>query len=161
MTVSVRDTVDKILLLIDPLGYTAEQFCMAAKDQPVPNIEQHWLSLAESGHLAVFRAGYEDGKTGEFTHFSTPWIYDAQKESVAEMCVDVLQSAFPHDEMRPRHWGVAAERCIAAGQFPGMTRPVVLYRWVEALRQDKLRVEFTHVDKSPYESQVDVTIKDA
>ena len=164
MSVSVEESVAQLLKLIDPQGFTAEQFCDAIRDQPLfsgrtaEDIAQEYLTLAQNGQLAVFAAGTEDAD-GNFTPFDIPWIYDARSDSVSGNSVDVLRQHFPHGDMTNRHWGYAAERRIEAGEYPGKTMPEVLYSWLVALRKKKLNIEFKNVvPKNPYDSEIIVTI---
>lgn len=164
MGVSVEESVAQLLTLIDPLGFTADQFCDAIRDRPVfsgrtaEDIALEYLALAQKDQLAVFAAGTEDSD-GNFTPFDIPWIYDARSEFISNYSVDVLRQYFPHSDMTNRHWGYAAERRIEAGEYSGKTMPEVLYSWLVALRQKKLNIEFKNVvPQNPYDSEIIVTI---
>ncbi|MDU8350446.1 hypothetical protein RYA05_00900 [Pseudomonas syringae pv. actinidiae] len=168
MSQSVSDIVAQLMPLIDPKGYTAEQFCEAIKDQPVPSgqyhgcetsedIANHWLKLAKAGQLAVFRAGsvVNDGK---FKAFDIPWMYDARSDTVASYSVEILQDIFENKLMTPRHWGVTAERMMQNGAFPEMNLPQALFAMASAAGKGRLSVEFTDVLKgNPYDSVVKVS----
>lgn len=169
MKTSVEESVRQILELVDNKGFTADQFCNAVRDQPVPSpqyrgcmcsedIAQHYLSLAKNGQLAVFRAGIRDGD-GKFTAFDIPWIYDARSSFISEMSVDMLKEAFPRVGVTNRHWGYTAECEIENGTYSDKTLPEVLYYWSEMARANKLDVEYEKViPQDPYNSKINVTV---
>jgi hypothetical protein len=165
MKTPVSESIAQLMPLIDPKGYTAEQFCEKARDQPLfshtscEDVAAHWLELAKEGRLAVFCAGTEDSKTGEFKAFDMPWVYDTRDNFVGETSVDILKENFPHDDMTHRHWGVAAEREMSTGKYNDMILPEVLYRWASAASKGKLTVEFENVvPRNPYDSRIRVTM---
>jgi hypothetical protein len=165
MKTPVSESIAQLMPLIDPKGYTAEQFCEKARDQPLfshtssEDVAAHWLELARKGRLAVFCFGSEDPKTGEFKAFDMPWVYDTQDEFVGNTSVDILKEKFPHDDMTHRHWGVAAEREISTGKYRDLILPEVLYHWSNAARKGNLIVEFENViPKNPYDSLIRVTM---
>jgi hypothetical protein len=167
MKTSVSESIAQMMPLIDPKGYTTEQFCNAVNDKPMfsnggsEDLAALWLELAKEGRLAVFRYGTEDAKTGEFKAFDIPWVYDAREESVGYSSIEMLSTKFPNEGMKPRHWGVTAERAMEAGEFPGLILSEVLYRWADAAYKGKLCVEFEKVvPENPYDTLVRVTVSE-
>ena len=169
MSLSLSDIIDQLMPLIDPKGYTAEDFCEAVRDLPKPSakfpgcetsvdVAAHWVDLAKAGRLAAYRAG-TTSPDGVFKAFDIPWVYDAREEVVGYNSIDILSDLFKNPAMKNRHWGVIAERMMEAGKLPETTLPEALFALASAAQSDLLKVDFINViSDDPYATTVNVEI---